>query len=473
MPTIVCFSGIVLATAVFGYRRRVLEWQTIGIVVIGAGMAATCALALWMRLETRDAHPLVGMSGKATITMTIRDDPRNFGPAQRGQVTMRVSVSAIGERRVRSAVADVVARSSAWSGLLPGQRVRALMSVRAPRGGELTVARLTASGSPTLVGRPPPLQRGAGAVRSRLQQNSAAALGGESAGLLPGLVIGDESALSETVRDEFKAAGLSHLTAVSGANFALICGAAIVAIRLAGASPKVAAVCGMVVIVGFVILVRPSPSVVRAAMMGGVGLLALLSTRRAHALPALGVAVLAGLLWWPELASSPGFALSVVATAGLVLVAPAIRDRLRDWRVPPVLAEVLAIAIAAQIVTAPVIALISGTFNVVSVLANVVVAPVVGVISVMGTLAALIGMAGEVGSVCAQLLLRATAPELWWMLAVARWLGGLSWAAVDVPDGVAGMALVLLCTCVGVGIACGRRIVGAVNRAGSGCRPVD
>ena len=160
-----------------------------------------------------------------------------------------------------------------------------------------------------------------------------------------------------------------------------------------------------------VVLVRPSPSVLRAAMMGGVGLLALLSTRRARAVPALGVAVIGGLLWWPELASAPGFALSVVATAGLVLIAPSIRDTLREWRIPPVVAEVLAIAIAAQVVTAPLIAMISGTFNVVSILANVVVAPVVGVITVVGTLAALIGLAGDVGSVVAQVLLRAMSPE--------------------------------------------------------------
>lgn len=463
MPVVLLLGVTICTAGLFVRRRWCVSWQVIGVVILGAGMAVTCACALWLRLETRDAHPLFGKSGKATVTMSIRDDPRNFGPAQRGQVTTRVTVLAVGERRVHSGTADVIARSSGWAGLLPGQRLRVLVSVRAPRGGDLTVARLTASGSPTLLGRPPPLQRVAGVVRARLQQNSAEALTGESAGLLPGLVIGDESSLSETVRNEFKAAGLSHLTAVSGANFALVCGAAMVAIRLAGASPRVAAVCGMVVIVGFVILVRPSPSVVRAAMMGGVGLLALLSARRARALPALGVAVIGGLLWWPELASSPGFALSVVATAGLVLVAPGVRDRLREWRVPPVLAEVLAIAIAAQIVTAPVIALISGMFNVVSVLANVVVAPVVGVISVMGTLAALIGMAGDVGSVCAQLLLRATAPELWWMLAVARWLGGLRWAAIDIPDGVRGMALVIVCTVGGVTLIRSRAI-GCVGR---------
>ncbi|WP_461665075.1 ComEC/Rec2 family competence protein [Gordonia sputi] len=463
MPAVLVIGGMICAAALFAYRRWKVAWRMVGIVVIGAGMAVTCALALWLRLETRDAHPMSGMSGKATVTMSIRDDPRNFGPAQRGQVTTRVTVLAVGERRVPSAVADVVARAPGWVGLLPGQRVRVLVSMRAPRGGDLSVARLAASGPPTMLGRPPPLQRGAGIVRTTLQQNSAQALTGESAGLLPGLVIGDESALSQDVRDQFRAAGLSHLTAVSGANFALTCGAAIALIRLIGGSPKVAAVSGVIVIVGFVVLVRPSPSVLRAAMMGGVGLLALLSTRRARAVPALGVAVIGGLLWWPELASAPGFALSVVATAGLVLIAPSIRDMLREWRIPPVAAEVLAIAIAAQVVTAPLIAMISGTFNVVSILANVVVAPVVGVISVVGTLAALIGLAGEVGAVVAQVLLRAMSPELWWMITVARVLGGLSWAAIEIPDGLAGMVLVMAFTVLGAALV-NRRSIGWVRR---------
>ena len=67
-------------------------------------------------------------------------------------------------------------------------------------------------------------------------------------------------------------------------------------------------------LVGFVILVRPSPSVLRAAVMGGIGLLALASGRPRAALPALGAAVLGLVLIAPPLAARPGFALSVLAT---------------------------------------------------------------------------------------------------------------------------------------------------------------
>ncbi|MFT4043845.1 MAG: ComEC/Rec2 family competence protein [Gordonia sp. (in: high G+C Gram-positive bacteria)] len=473
MPWLAMLSVIAGAALSFACWRRhdgwgAINWRSVGVVVVGAGMAATCAAALWLRLETRAAHPLFGLSGKTTVSMTIRDDPRNFGPAARGQVSIRVAVDVVGGKRVRAGVADLVGRSAHWAGILPGQRVIALVSVRAPRGGDLSVARLAAVGSPRLLGRPPPIQRAAGAVRERLQQSAARALHGESAGLLPGLVIGDESTLSTQVRAEFVASGLSHLTAVSGANFALICGAAVALVRVLGASPRVAAACGAVVIVAFVVLVRPSPSVLRAAMMGGVGLLALISARQARALPALGIAVVGGLLWWPELALAPGFALSVAATAGLVVMAPRLRDWLREKRVPSGLAEVLAIAIAAQIVTAPLIALISGTFNVVSVLANVLVAPVVAIISVVGTVAAIVGAFGPpggVGVLLAELLLRALRPELWWMLTCAHHLGGPGWAAIAVPSGVPGLLLVVGMTTLIALIALRWRNVGAPLRA--------
>ena len=90
-------------------------------------------------------------------------------------------------------------------------------------------------------------------------------------------------------------------------------------------------------------------------------------------------------------------------------------------------------------------------------------APVVGVISVVGTLAALVGLGGEVGSVVAQVLLRATSPELWWMVTVARELGGLSWAAIEIPDGLAGMALVMTFTILGAALI-NRRVIGWARR---------
>ncbi|MGV9794230.1 MULTISPECIES: ComEC/Rec2 family competence protein [unclassified Gordonia (in: high G+C Gram-positive bacteria)] len=429
--------------------RGLVSWRTVGLLVVATGLAATCATAMFIRQEERADHPLADVSGKVTVTMVIRDDPTVVGDERHGRVRTRVVVNQIGARTVAPGPAELSADTAQWSVLLPGQRVRALVRVRPPPAGSLLTARLTAAGPPTLIGHPPIHQRLAGAVRDRLQIVSSRALGSESSGLLPGLVIGDTRTLDPVVQEDFRASGLSHLTAVSGSNFAIICGAVLMLVRAAGASPRLAAILGAVTILGFVVLVRPSPSVLRAAIMGAIGLLALLSSRRAQAFPALGAAVVGALLWWPELALQPGFALSVVATAGLVLWAPRIRDGLRGMRIPPGPAEILAMAIAAQVVTAPIVAMVTGTFSVVGVVANLLVAPVVAVISVVGTVAACVGVIGSAdgaGAATAELLVRGVAPELWWMRVCARTLGRLSWARIVVPDGVLGAAIVLVVT---------------------------
>lgn len=442
----------VFAAAVFGGARRLGHnasgdrsvsplGSALLVLALAVAVAVPALAALSLRLDARDGHPLAHRTGKTRLVVTVRDDPVRVGPAERGQVRVRVGVS--------GGVAELVGSSAQWSELVPGQRVSVMARVRPPRGGDLVVARLTAIGDPTILGRPPPHQRFAGLVRERLRDGAARALGPQAAGLLPGLVLGDTSMLDDDVRDDFRAAGLTHLTAVSGANIALVCGAGILLVQLLGGSPRVTVVVGVVLLGVFVLLVRPSPSVVRAAMMGTVGLLALATARRAQAMPALGAAVLVGVLVWPELAVSPAFALSVVATLGLVLWAGGLRDWLRAHRVPGGIAEVLAMAIAAHLVTAPLIAVLSGRFSVVAIVANVLVAPIVGVISVTGTVAAVLAVCGGpegFGVRCADLILRALGPELWWMLGCARLLGRLPLATVAVPSGMAGAAVVAIPT---------------------------
>lgn len=428
-------SGTVVVVLGIACARGRIPWDIVGLGIIATGLACACAASMAIRQDARADHPLAHLSGKQTVVMTLRGDPTPTGPARQGRIRVRVDVEQIGRYPVSSASAELRGSAQAWSGLLPGQRVTAVVRVRPPPDRSLLVASLTAQ-VPKPVGGPPAYQHAAGAIRQRLHLVAARALGPEAAGLLPGLVLGDESGLDEDLRDDFRAAGLSHLTAVSGANFAIVCGAALLLVRSIGVGPRSSAVIGLVVIAGFTMLVRPTPSVVRAALMGGVGVMALFASRRAQSFPALGAAVIGGLLWWPELALQPGFALSVAATCGIVLWAPRIRDRLRRWRCPAGLAEAVAMAVTAQIVTAPILVLVTGRISVVGVVANLLVAPVVAVISVLGTVAALIGAIGPPDGVCAgiaELLVRALGPELSWMVWCARTLGGVGWASVDVP----------------------------------------
>jgi len=182
-------------------------------------------------------------------------------------------------------------RARGGTGWWPGQRVRVHGLLAPPDRPDLTVAVLRVRGEPEVLAAPSALQRGAERLRSGLRQAAAKVLDPEPAGLLPALVVGDTSAMVPAVEDEFRAAGLTHLTAVSGANVAIVCGAVLGLARLARAGPRTAAALAGLALIGFVVLCRPSPSVLRAAVMGGVTLLALVLGRRRSAVPALEAAV--------------------------------------------------------------------------------------------------------------------------------------------------------------------------------------
>jgi competence protein ComEC len=193
------------------------------------------------------------------------------------------------------------------------------------------------------------------------------------------------------------------------------------------------------VVLAFVVVARPSPSVLRAAVMGCIALGALASGRPRQALPALSAAVLGLLLWDPSLAGDPGFTMSVLATVAILVIAPGWASALRDRHVPVGLAELIAVAAAAHIVTAPVIAAISGRVSLVAIPANVLAEPVVACATVLGFLAALVApLSIGLGASIAWLAGWPTR----WLVWVAEWFGGLHGATVSWPGGaVGGLAL--------------------------------
>ena len=172
----------------------------------------------------------------------------------------------------------------------------------------------------------------------------------------------------------------------------------------------------------FVIVVQPSASVLRAAVMGAITLLAVVSHRRRQAIPVLSATVIALMIAAPELAVDVGFALSVSATAALVVIAPAWSRRLVERGWPKPLADAVSVAVAAQLVTAPLVAGISGTFSVVAVVANLAVA---GRDRRRSPSSAPRPPRCPLWPAGAQLLIRFTGPELWWLLRVARWAAGM------------------------------------------------
>jgi len=319
----------------------------------------------------------------------------------------------------------------------PGTRL-SVEGVLRPPGYRIGVAAIVSlRTAPNMLGRAPPVWSATTDMRHRLVADCAG-LSPDVRGLLPGLAVGDTSGAPTQLLADMKVTGLTHLVAVSGTNTALIL-AALLALtaRLRRSTRVVVALIGLA---GFVVLVRPQPSVSRAAVMGLVAVSALVLGGRRSALPALGGAVLFLVVVDPWLAISYGFALSVCATAGLVLLAPHLGDALRSRlpRLPALLVDAVGVSLAAQIATIPLIVALAGYVSPTSLPANLLAAPAVGPATVFGVLAALAGQ-GFPG--LAQVFVHLAAVPTWWIARVAHWFAGIS--TLGMPKGLGGGLLAL------------------------------
>lgn len=449
-----------LGTGVLVYARSPARhrgtWATIATaVLLGVCLGGSVTAA---RVAERDADPLRRLAHeRATVRaeLVVTDDPRPLRTVAGRPTTYLVParlrrLSSGLEVRLTARVL-VLASNPGWRSLLPGQKVVVSGRLSPARGGDLRAAALSTVEEPVRIGRPPWVQRLAAHPRAGLQR-ACEPLPDEPGGLLPGLVVGDTSRLGDTLAADFRATGLSHLTAVSGANCAVVTGTVLLLAGVARLGQRPAAVSAMVALAAFVVLARPSPSVLRAAGMGAVTIIGLASGRPRAALPALGTTVAALVVIDPELAAAPGFALSVLATAGLLLLAPAWRDALRRRRIPAGMAEALSVPLAAQAACAPLIAGLSGTVSLVAVPANILAAPVVAPATVLGVVAALLSPCWPVG---AQVLAWLAAWPARWLVAIAHHGADVPWAALDWPAGAGGA--LLLAGLLGVALVAARR----------------
>ena len=439
---VVVLTVAVTLTAAVGWWSRGRDEGMAGIragVLAVAVVGAAFAISVGLRVDAARHHPITERYGTvASVVVTPGESSRSLG----GNRTMFRGVLRDIDGHEASGRVVVFASAAAFPELSPGRPVGFRAQIGRPTRRDLTVAVLSATGLPTW-GEAATVHRAAQAIRTAFADAARGALPADQAAMLPALVLGDTSAVSPQTTAEFRASGLTHLTAVSGANVTIVCGAVLLSAGLVG--PRVAVMLAAFALLGFVIVVQPSASVLRAAVMGAVTLLAVVSHRRRQAIPALSATVLLLMITSPELAVDLGFALSVSATAALVVIAPAWSRRLvgRGW--PKPLADAVCVAVAAQLVTAPLIAGISGTFSVMSVAANLAVAAIIPPVTVVGTAAAALCPLWPAG---ADLLIRFTGPEMWWLLRVAHWSASVPGASLAVPSGLLGTV-----TVAGAGVA--------------------
>lgn len=257
--------------------------------------------------------------------------------------------------------------------------------------------------------------------RERLS-NAAEVLPGEGPALLPGMVMGDRSAQSAELSADMKTAGLAHLTAVSGANVAMLLGTVLYACRFCGIGRWPSLLLSLLMLAGFVVLVHPEPSVIRAAVMGAIGALAVYAGRGKQALTALCVCVVLILAWDPWYAREPAFQLSALATAGIVLMGQRLAQLCRRV-MPGWLADGVGVSTGAQLFCLPVLLGMSSAFSPYSVPSNVVAAPLVPVVTVVGT----------AGLVLAAVPGPWFQPFVWVAGLPAGWIGGLGHLVAGLP----------------------------------------
>jgi competence protein ComEC len=427
----------------------------VGVLVCTAGTAAAVAF----RVHSVSTGPVAEEAQRravVTAEIVLTDDPRvreaRGGLFRRESVVVAARVETLTTGRGRVAVRTpvlVFASGGEWRELLPSQRLRVRGRLAPAERGEPVAGVLLVRGRPEVLSAPSTVQTAAGTLREGLRK-AADVLPPAQRGLLPALVVGDESRMDPQVKADFLAAGLSHLTAVSGANLAIVAGAALALGRLTGSPLAVRAGLAVLAMVAFAVVARPSPSVLRALLMGTVAAIALGTGRSRDGLAALSATVLALVLFNPALARSYGFALSAFATGGILLLAPRWRDRLtgRDWaipgrsgrtiRVPVLVAEAVAVPAAAQAAVTPVLVLMSGTLDAVAVPANLLAGPAVAPATLLGFAASLVA---PFHLEFARLLVRPAGLATGWIITVAEQAAGIPLATLPWPGGIGGLAL--------------------------------
>ncbi|MHB0976386.1 MAG: ComEC/Rec2 family competence protein [Candidatus Aquicultorales bacterium] len=222
----------------------------------------------------------------------------------------------------------------------------------------------------------------AGSVRERFKRCSAAVLDRRTAGLLNGIVLGDTRGIGRDDEDSFRASGLSHLVAVSGMNIMFLIGALWPLLKLARASPLVQVAALSAAVWFYALATEGVPSILRAAVMGQLLLLAWLWGRDRGVVAAVSAAAVALLAVYPFYLFDIGFQLSFGATLAMVWLAPPLAGKFAAM--PRVLGQAAATAISAQLGVAPIIAAHFGEVSVVSPVANIFVVPAAAPAMILG-----------------------------------------------------------------------------------------
>ena len=416
------------------------------------------AAHLWAR--QRDPLSVAVASGQpVTLIGIVSQEPRVAATSRSTLVITALDVEQVDARE--STLSATVLGDTQWLSLPLGTRVQVRTRLRPTGPGRTEAAIVPKRAGLTVLGPPSGVLGAVTSIRAGLAQ-AVGAQGAEGTeegtgvwppgarALVPGVALGDDHALPAQVREDMRTVSMTHLTAVSGQHVAIILGLGLTGL---GALPRRwRALLGTVMLTLLVILVRPSGSVLRAATMGAVMLLGVVAGRRAASVPALCAGAIVLLLIDPWQSRDYGFALSVVATAGIVIGSKPVAAHL-SRRLPRWLAAAVALPLVAQAACGPILILLQPSVGAWSVPANLLSEPAAVIATISGLLAALIAPAWPA----------AAAVTVWpalaacsWMVWVAGFFAHLPGAALPWPEGLTG-ALALGACEIGVLLAAAPR----------------
>ena len=284
----------------------------------------------------------------------------------------------------------------------------------------------------------------------------------ETGGILRGVVLGDDSLIPDGLSTAVRLSGLQHLVAISGAHISLLIGMAV--FLLGRRKPKLTAILAGIFLCLLITLVGLSASVLRAALMGTIALSALAFQRGSGAVAALSIGIIAGAAFWPELAKSVGFQMSVLATASIVIFVPRLRKI-------PLIAQheslqLGMVSLVAGTAVIPVSVRLQSELSVLTTPANIAVAPVIPLMTVLGLLAAVTSV---LNLQFAALLLIPCACGAWWVTRIAELVAAIKIFLVS-PWMVAALQLVVL---VGIVLWTQVRARTGDKTAGTGCKEIQ
>lgn len=457
-------------------------WKVLsGIILAGAlalGSLGGVALAITKSARTIAADPLArawqGQIDRVQVIAMVETSPRKYDPASEQQITqLRLLSARLPDTPAVNTRVKVVAFGQQLPKYPRGTVLETVLQLEKPSRGRVSNAGESKQDLTTVISTNSLLEipgriiaspkvragpAGAAALKQKfatqLEEKLVAAQSPAAAMLLPAMILGIRADASENT-EALKTAGIVHITCVSGMHISVLL--SLVALLSAGLKRRWRLLACASLLVGYCLLLGPSPSLLRAAVMGMVSLLALARGKEPYSFTALEIAIIGLLIFEPGFGSDTGFLLSVSATAAIVLVARPLEEKLHrgiaavkrqgSGRTPRLLSRkhsalfrkflaaflsVSAVSVVAQLACLPGQLLIRPGINTLTVLANVAIAPVVTLLIWGGACLIFLPLPGTI-------LAKILGIGCNWVMTVARVVASNRFAILPWPAGVLGI----------------------------------